>query len=103
MSIFQPRSVASWRNPIYSTSIDSPFVRAVSQPSWCTPVLLRAWECYSYNQLSLLPNGDFDPQRDGFDSSAYENDDVLEQDLNTLDKRAAICGEQLMTGHWGEV
>ena len=52
-------------------------------------VLLRAWDSHSCSRLSLLPNGDLGPQGDGFDSSAYENDDVLEQDLNRLDEQAA--------------
>ena len=52
-------------------------------------VLLRAWDSHSYSRLSLLPNVDLGPKGDGFDSSAYENDDVLEQNLNRLDEQAA--------------
>ncbi len=61
-----------------------------------TPPLRKAEpDSRTWDKGTVIPTIDchcfrtFDPQRDGFDSSAYENDDVLEQDLNTLDKRAA--------------
>lgn len=101
MSIFQSRFVPSWRNPVSTVSIDSPFLQAISQPSWCTGVLLRAWDDYSYSQMPLLPNAGSDPQRgDGFESSAFENDDVLEQELNTFDKRAVALTAHATYKHY---
>lgn len=90
MSIFQSRIIPSWRNPYYSSSIDShPFAREVTQPSWCTPVLLRAWDRCSWSGLPLLDDGNLDPRGSGFHTHTYDDDDALEQVLDTLEKRAA--------------
>ncbi len=91
MSIFHRRIVPSWRNPCHSSSIDhNPFAR-FCRPSWCTPVLLRAWDRRSWSALPLLDDGNLDPQGNGFHTYVYddEDDDALEQDLDTLEKRAA--------------
>ena len=90
MDIFPSRIVPSWRNPYYSRSIDShPFAREVTQPSWCTPVLLRAWDCYSWCQLPLLDDSHLNPRAKEFCTGAFTDDNALEQALDSLDKRAA--------------
>ena len=88
MDIFPSRITPSWRNPHYSLD-PYPYAREVTQPSWCTPVLLRAWDCFSWCQLPLLDDSHLNPQAKEFCTGTFVDDNALEQALDSLDKRAA--------------